>query len=221
MTDLTYLVSITVVSLLVSTTAVGVSALVSLPAATAVAFTDFRGKSLLTSVITTGMGLPSVVVGLLVLLALSRSGPLGALDLLFTPEAMIISQTVLATPVVLGVSLSAIEGVGDEIREAAFASGGTGLDAGLVVLREARYGIVTAVLAGYGRAISEVGSVLIVGGNIVGSDGVSYTRTLTTAITLEARRGNVETGLALGAVLLAIVLTVNAAAGRLRDGGVR
>jgi tungstate transport system permease protein len=212
-----YLLSITLVSLYVSTVAVALSTAVSLPVAVAVAFGDFRGKSLLTSVISTGMGFPSVVVGLVVLLALSNSGPMGEFDLLFTPEAMILSQTVLATPVVLSVSLSAVEGVGDSVRDAAFASGATRGDVGLLVLEEARYGIVTAVLAGFGRAISEVGSVLIVGGNIVFSDGTSFTRTLTTAITVEARKGNVETGLALGAVLLTLVLGVNALGGRLRD----
>ena len=212
-----YLVSITLVSLYVSTVAVAVSTAVSLPVAVAVAFGDFRGKSALTSVISTGMGFPSVVVGLVVLLALSNSGPLGDFELLFTPRAMIISQTILATPVVLSVSLSAVESVGDDLREAAFGTGGTTTDVGLVVLREARYGIVTAVLAGYGRAISEVGSVLIVGGNIVFSDQTSYTRTITTAITVEARKGNVETGLALGAILLVLVLGVNAVGSHLRD----
>ncbi|WP_089881080.1 ABC transporter permease [Halogeometricum limi] len=212
-----YLVSITLVSLVVSTVAVLVSTAVSLPVAVAVAFGDFRGKSLLTSLISTGMGFPSVVVGLVVLLALSNSGPLGEFELLFTPQAMIISQTILATPVVLSVSLSAVESVGDDLREAAFGTGATTTDVGVVVLSEARYGIVTAVLAGYGRAISEVGSVLIVGGNIVFSDQTSYTRTLTTAITVEARKGNVETGLALGAILLALVLGVNALGSVLRD----
>lgn len=212
-----YLVSITLVSLYVSTVAVVASTALSLPVAVAVAFGDFRGKSLLTSLISTGMGFPSVVVGLVVLLALSNSGPLGDFDLLFTPQAMILSQTVLATPVVLSVSLSAVEGVSAELRDAAFVAGGTRTDVGLLVLREARYGIVTAVLAGYGRAISEVGSVLIVGGNIVFSDQTSFTRTLTTAITVEARKGNVETGIALGAILLALVLGVNALGARFRD----
>lgn len=212
-----YIVSITLVSLYVSTVAVAVSTALSLPVAVAVAFGDFRGKAFLTALISTGMGFPSVVVGLLVLLALSNSGPLGDLHLLFTPRAMIISQIVLATPVLLSVSLSAVEGVSQDLRDAAFAAGGTTADVGLLVLSEARYGIVTAVLAGYGRAISEVGSVLIVGGNIVFSDETSYTRTLTTAITVEARKGNIETGIALGVVLVGIVLCVNALGARFRD----
>ncbi|KAB1187344.1 MULTISPECIES: ABC transporter permease [Haloferax] len=215
--NLTYLVSITFVSLYVSTVAVFLSAAIGLPVALTVGFRDFRGKSIVTSIISTGMGFPSVVVGLVVLLALSRSGPLGEFELLFTPEAMILSQTILALPVLVSVALSAIQSVPQDLRDAAFATGATSADVGLLVIREARYGIVTALLAAYGRAISEVGSVLIVGGNIVFSDSTSFTRTLTTAITVEARKGNIETGIALGAILLALVLTVNALGARFRD----
>ena len=214
-----YVVSTAIVSLYVSTAAVGLSTLVSLPAALAVGFNDFPGKDALTTVVNTGMGFPSVVVGLIVLLALSNTGPLGSLGLLFTPEAMIISQFILATPVILSVSLSAIDGVNQQVRDAAFAAGGTDRDVGLVVIKEARYGIVTAVLAGYGRAISEVGSVLIVGGNIAFADGQSFTRTLTTAVTLEARQGRYEVGIALGAVLLVLVLGVNAVGSWVRSRG--
>lgn len=208
-----YLVSIAIVSLYVSTTAVALSTLVSLPIALAVGFAEFPGKHSVTAVINTGMGFPSVVVGLFVLLTLSNQGPLGELQLAFTPTAMIASQFVLATPVITSISLSAIESVGQDVRDAAFTLGGTDTDVGLLVVKEARYGIVTAVLAGFGRAISEVGSILIVGGNIVLNDPsggkVSYTRTLTTAITVEARQGQYETGLVLGAMLLVLVLCVN------------
>jgi tungstate transport system permease protein len=205
----TYVVSIVVVSLQVSLTAVGLSTLFSLPVALLVGFTDFPGKRLVESIINTGMGFPSVVVGLVVLMLLSNSGPFGELGLAFTPEAMIVSQFVLATPVITSISLSAVEGVSQPVRDAAYALGGTRTDVGLAVVKEARYGIVTAVLAGFGRAISEVGSILIVGGNIVFSDGQSYTRTLTTAITVEARQGRYEIGLVLGVVLLALVFAVN------------
>lgn len=215
----TYVVSIIVVSLYVSVTAVGLSTLVSLPIALLIGFTDFRGKGAVTAVVNTGMGFPSVVVGLIVLMALSNSGPLGDLDLAFTPQAMIASQFVLATPVIMSVSLSAVEAVGQPVRDAAYAMGGTKVDVGLVVVKEARYGIVTAILAGFGRAISEVGSILIVGGNIVFSDGQSYTRTLTTAITVEARQGRYEVGLVLGAILLALVLVVNGLGSWLRSKG--
>ena len=217
--DWTYLLSVVAVSLRVSLTAVAISTLLSVPLAVAIGFSEFPGKAAVVAVINTGMGFPSVVVGLVVLMALSSSGPLGALDLAFTPQAMVVSQVILAAPVIASVSLAAVDGVGQPVRDAAFALGGTGLDVGLATVREARHGIVTAVLAGFGRAISEVGSILIVGGNIVYSDGTSYTATLTTAITVEARQGRYEVGLALGAVLLALVLVVNGLGALVRQRG--
>ncbi|WP_142985430.1 ABC transporter permease [Halorubrum cibi] len=216
-----YVSSIIYVSLYVSLVAVTLSTLFSVPVAIFLGFTDFPGKGLVKSVINTGMGFPSVVVGLIVLFAVSNQGPLGSLELIFTKEAMIMSQFVLATPPITAISLAAITGVGDDVRDAARALGGTRIDAALVVLKEARYGIATAVLAGFGRAISEVGSVLIVGGNITSADGISKTRTLTTAIQLEARQGQYETAMVLGAVLVALVLTVNAVVVRFGDRGVR
>jgi len=214
-----YVRSIIFVSLYVSCFAVALSTLFSVPVALVMGFTEFPGKQLVKSVINTGMGFPSVVVGLLVLFAVSNQGPLGALDLVFTKEAMIISQFVLATPPITAISLAALTGVDENVRDAARVLGGTRLDAALVVIKEARYGIATAVLAGFGRAISEVGSVLIVGGNITGSDGISETRTLTTAIQLEARQGRYDTAMVLGAVLVGLVLTINAVVVRLGDTG--
>ncbi|NHN49874.1 ABC transporter permease subunit [Halostella sp. JP-L12] len=214
-----YVRSIVRVSLHVSLVAVALSTLASLPIAMVVGFAEFPGKRLVTATINAGMGFPSVVVGLLVLFAVSNQGPLGGLNLVFTKEAMIISQFVLATPPITGISLAAVTSVDDAVRDAARALGGTRLDVALVVVKEARYGIATAVLAGFGRAISEVGSVLIVGGNIAGADGVSKTRTLTTAIQLEARQGRYDTAMVLGALLLLLVLAVNAAVVRLGDGG--
>ncbi len=215
-----YVRSIIYVSLYVSVFAVCLSTLVSVPVALLVGFTDFPGKRLVKAAINTGMGFPSVVVGLIVLFAVSNQGPLGELDLVFTKEAMIVSQFVLATPPITGIALAAVTSVQADVRDAAFALGGTRLDVALAVVKEARYGIATAVLAGFGRAISEVGSVLIVGGNIAGSDGISKTRTLTTAVQLEARQGRYETALVLGAVLVALVLVVNAVVVRLGDSGV-
>ena len=214
-----YVTSVIAVSLYVSVAAVALSTLFGVPVAIAMGFADFPGKRFVKSVVNTGMGFPSVVVGLLVLFAVSNQGPLGPLDLVFTREAMIVSQFVLATPPVTAISLAAITGVDDAVGDAARALGGTRVDTALVVIKEARYGIATAVLAGFGRAISEVGSVLIVGGNIVGSDGVSKTRTLTTAIQLEARQGRYGTAMALGAVLVTLVLLVNAVVVRLGDTG--
>nr|WP_241964398.1 ABC transporter permease [Halorubrum sp. 48-1-W] len=216
-----YVSSIVYVSLYVSLIAVTLSTLFSVPVAIFLGFTDFPGKGLVKSVINTGMGFPSVVVGLLVLFAVSNQGPLGSLELIFTKEAMIMSQFVLATPPITAISLAAITGVSDDVRDAARVLGGTRLDAALVVLKEARYGIATAILAGFGRAISEVGSVLIVGGNITSSDGISKTRTLTTAIQLEARQGQYETAMVLGGVLVALVLAVNAVVVRFGDQGVQ
>ena len=191
-----YVPSIVYVSLYVSVAAVTLSTLVSVPVAILLGFSEFRGERLVRSVINTGMGFPSVVVGLAVLFAVSNQWPLAPLDLVFTKEAMIISQFVLATPPIMAISLAAVCSV-----------------------EEARYGIATAVLAGFGRAISEVGSVLIVGGNITSADGVSKTRTLTTAIQLEARQGRYGTAMVLGGVLVALVLVVNAVVVRLGDAG--
>jgi len=214
-----YVSSIIYVSLYVSVIAVALSTLFSIPVAIVMGFTEFPGKQFVKSVINTGMGFPSVVVGLLVLFTVSNQGPLGPLELIFTKEAMIMSQFVLATPPITAISLAAITGVSENVRDAAHVLGGTRLDVALVVLKEARYGIATAILAGFGRAISEVGSVLIVGGNITGADGISKTRTLTTAIQLEARQGQYDTAMVLGAVLVALVLTVNAVVVRLGDSG--
>jgi len=216
-----YVSSIIYVSLYVSVIAVTLSTLFSIPVAIVMGFADFPGKQFVKSVINTGMGFPSVVVGLLVLFAVSNQGPLGSLELIFTKEAMIMSQFVLATPPITAISLAAITGVSENVRDAARVLGGTRLDVALVVIKEARYGIATAILAGFGRAISEVGSVLIVGGNITSADGISKTRTLTTAIQLEARQGQYETAMVLGAVLVALVLTVNAVVVRFGDQGVQ
>ena len=213
-----YVESIVYVSLYVSLTAVVLSTLISLPVAMVIGFSEFPGKRLVVAFINTGMGFPSVVVGLVVLFALSNQGPLGTFDLVFTKEAMIISQFVLAAPVITGVSLAAVTSVEEGIRDAAYAMGGTRLDVALVTINEARYGIVTGILAGLGRAISEVGSVLIVGGNIASADGTSVTRTLTTAIQLEARQGRFETALILGGILVALVLLINGLLLRLGGG---
>lgn len=213
-----YIESIIYVSLYVSLTAVVLSTLFSLPIAMAVGFGQFPGKRLVIAIINTGMGFPSVVVGLAVLFLVSNQGPLGSFQLIFTKEAMIISQFVLAAPVITGVSLAAVTSVESGVRDAAYAAGGTRLDVALVTIKEARYGIVTGVLAGLGRAISEVGSVLIVGGNIASADGTSITRTITTAIQLEARQGRYETALILGAILIALVLLINGVVLRLGGG---
>jgi tungstate transport system permease protein len=223
--SLPYLFSVARVTLEVSLTAVAIATVLGVLTALALGFTEFPGKGVVETVVNTGMGFPSVVVGLAVLLLLSNSGPLGTFELLFTRRAMIVSQIVLAFPVITSVSLSAIEGVDQSLRDAAFAAGGTRRDVQLTVVREARYGVITAVLAGFGRAVSEVGSVLIVGGNIAiineAGQRESLTRTLTTAITIEARKGQYETGIALGVILLALALGVNALGGYVKQRGER
>ena len=214
-----YLLSVVGVSLKVSGMALLISVPVSALVASFLGLGRFPGRNFLRTLVNTGMGVPSVIVGLVVLLLLSRSGPFGGLGLLWTPTAMVISQCVLITPLITGVMLSAVVGVDRAISEAAHALGASRLQRVLTVIREARFGFLTAVLAGFGRAISEVGSVLLVGGNIVFPNGVSYTRTLTTAIVVETRKGQFETALALGIVLIVIVLSLNLVASRLQRRG--
>ena len=150
------------------------------------------------------MGLPPVVVGLFVYLLLSRSGPLGFFSLLYTPIAMVIAQSILAFPIVTSLSHSAIVSVDPIIKQAAATLGATPFQVSLTVIREARYGIMSGVIAAFGRVMAEVGAILIVGGNIAG-----YTRVMTTTIALETDKGNFELALALGVILLTISLTIN------------
>lgn len=198
------------VSLRVSLAALAAAALLALPAAAAVAFGRFPGRGVARLLIHTGMGVPSVIVGLVVLLLVTRRGPLGGFALLWTPGAMMLAQAVLVLPLIAGVALSALQAVDPSIREAASTLGARPVRQAWVVMGAAKRGLVTALLSGFGRAVSEVGSVLMVGGNIAWSDGTSYTRTLTTAMVVETRQGRFETALALGLILFGIVLGVNA-----------
>lgn len=216
-----YLYSIIGVSLTVSFGALLISGALSGLAAFIISFFRFPGRNGLSLLIYTGMGLPSVIVGLFVLLLLSKNGPLGGFGLLWTPTAMIISQTVLITPLITGVMLSGLDSVEDSVVDAATSLGANWWQRIWTIVYEARFSFITALIAGFGRAISEVGSVILVGGNIVWSNDVSYTRTLTTAIVVETRKGNFDSALALGLVLLVIVLTINLLVTRLRGDGVR
>jgi tungstate transport system permease protein len=161
-------------------------------------------KGFFLNLMNTFMGLPPVVVGLFIYLMLSRSGPLGFMGLLYTPAAMIIAQFVLALPIIIALCHSAIVSVDLVIRQAALTLGATQSQASLTVIAEARFGIIAAIIAGFGRLIAEVGAILIVGGNIAG-----YSRVMTTTIALEADKGNFELALALGIILLAMALFVN------------
>ncbi|MCF7890077.1 ABC transporter permease [Candidatus Bipolaricaulota bacterium] len=214
-----YLYSIIGVSLTVSFWALVISGTFSGLAAFIISFFRFPGRNWLSVLVYTGMGLPSVIVGLFVLLLLSKNGPLGGFGLLWTPTAMVISQTVLITPLVTGVMLSGLDSVDESVVDAATSLGANWWQRIWTVIYEARFSFITALIAGFGRAISEVGSVILVGGNIVWSNEVSYTRTLTTAIVVETRKGNFDSALALGLVLLTIVLAINIVVTRLRGSG--
>jgi len=211
-----YILSITGVSIKVSGTATILSTLTAIPLAFALSFMHFRGKQGLITLVNTGMGLPPVFVGLFVFLMIVPVGPLGFLNIVYTREAMILAQYILITPIITGISLAAIKAVPQAMIETVYTLGGTQKDAVIETLKEARFGIITAVLAGLGRALAEVGAILIVGGNIartgsVGGigEGLSETRTLTTAITSETSKGDISTAIALGLILICLVLGVN------------
>jgi tungstate transport system permease protein len=182
-----------------------VATLAGVPLGAVVGLTRFPGKRLVTLVLYTGMGLPPVVVGLLVYLLLSRGGPLGPLDWLFTPSAMVVAQTIIAFPLVAALTMSAVEGVDPDLRLQVLALGATRWQTGWTILREARIGLTAAIVAAFGGIISEVGAVMLVGGNIEGQ-----TRVLTTAIVLSTRQGDFALAMALGIVLLALALGANA-----------
>jgi tungstate transport system permease protein len=198
---------IVLLSLQVSLSAVALASVLGLPLGAAIAVGRFPGRHAVIVVLNALMGLPPVVVGLIVYLALSRAGPLGALGLLFTPGAMVIAQTILILPIIAALSRQAVEDAWREYAEQLRSLGVDGMRAALTVLWDIRFSLFTAVLAGLGRAAAEVGAVMIVGGNI---DGV--TRVMTTAIALETSKGDLPLALGLGIVLIAIVLALNTAA---------
>ncbi len=199
------LVEIILLSFRVAGSSVFFSTLIGVPLGSLVALKKFPGRRFLINIFYTFMGFPPVVAGLIVYLILSRQGPLGVMGLLYTPTAMIIAQTFLVAPIVAALTHAAVKSVDPMIRDAAVSLGARGLAVGLTVLREARYAIMAAVIAGFGRAIGEVGAVMIVGGNIQGT-----TRVMTTAIVLETGKGNFELALALGILLLIFAFMVNA-----------
>jgi tungstate transport system permease protein len=198
---------IVALSLAVSLTAVAVATLIGLPLGAAIAVGRFRGRHALIILLNALMGLPPVVVGLVVYLMLSRAGPLGELGLLFTPSAMVIAQTLLILPIIAALCRQAVEDAWQEYDEQLRSLGASGWRAALTIVWDIRFSLLTAVLAGLGRASAEVGAVMIVGGNI---DGV--TRVMTTTIALETSKGDLPLALSLGIVLITIVLLLNAAA---------
>ena len=199
--DLYGIIGLTLVVTVLSTV---LSALLAIPAGVAVGSINFKGKKLLTRVIFTFMGLPPVVAGLTVYLLLSRKGPLGSFRLLFTPSAMVIAQLLIVIPVIAGMTIMVIQQKGEIIIETCKGLGFNRYKTCRLLLHESRYSVISAIMAGFGRAISEVGAVMLVGGNIQ-----YHTRVITTAIVLETGKGNYDTAMALGLILLAISFSIN------------
>jgi tungstate transport system permease protein len=196
--------SITLLSLKVSGLATLISVGLGMGAGTTVALTDFPGKRLLVSIVNTGMGLPPVVVGLFVTIFLWRNGPFGYMEILYTPTAIVIAQTVIASPIVMGITIAAIQNLPPNLRLQILSLGASRLQMVLLLVREARLPLLAAVMAGFGGVISEVGASIMVGGNIKG-----YTRVLTTATVMETGKGNFDTAMALGLILLGLCFAIN------------
>jgi tungstate transport system permease protein len=196
--------SITWLSLKVSGTATLISVGIGISCGMVVALTRFPGKKLLVSIVNTGMGLPPVVVGLFVTVFLWRNGPLGFLDILYTPTAIIFAQAIIATPIVMGISIAALQNLPAKLRLQILSLGATRLQMVRILIREARLPLMAAVMAGFGGVISEVGASIMVGGNIKG-----YSRVLTTATVMETGKGEFATAFALSIILLLLVFIVN------------
>jgi tungstate transport system permease protein len=203
-------------SLLVSLCAVLFAALIGVPAGALLALTRFRGREAAIVIVNAMMGLPPVVVGLAVFLLLSRSGPLGSWGILFTPQAMVVAQTVLVTPIIAALTRQTIEDLWAEYQAELTAMNVGPLRRVTTLIWDARFSLVTALLAGFGRAAAEVGAIIIVGGNIEG-----FTRTMTTAIALETSKGDLPLAVGLGMVLIVIVIIINALAWGIRRTGER
>ena len=197
-------VEITTRSLTISLSSAFLAALVCIPLGGLIEFRRFRGKRMLINVVQTLYSLPTVTVGLLVFLLISRSGPLGGFGLLFTPPGMILGQALLVSPIMIGLTITALAAVSPQIKDTAKSLGATELQIIITVIKEARQAVVAALLLGFGRALSEVGVAMMIGGNIRG-----YTRVLTTSIALETSMGNLELSMALGMILISISLVIN------------
>ncbi|PKN87919.1 MAG: tungstate transporter permease [Deltaproteobacteria bacterium HGW-Deltaproteobacteria-1] len=195
---------ITWLSLKISGTATFISLFFGVSIGAGVALTDFPGKRIVISLINTGMGLPPVVVGLFVTIMIWRSGPLGFLEILYTPYAMIIAQAIIATPIVMGISLASIQSLPANLRLQILSLGASRLQMAWILIKESKLPLLAAVMAGFGGVISEVGASIMVGGNIKG-----YSRVLTTATVMETGRGNFDIAIALGIILLILAFLVN------------
>jgi tungstate transport system permease protein len=195
---------VTLLSLQISGTATLISLLAGISVGTTVALAEFPGRKFVVSLINTGMGLPPVVVGLFVTIFLWRNGPLGFLGILYTPAAMILAQAVIATPIVMGITLAAIQALPRNLRLQILALGATRIQMVWILVKEAKLPLLAGVMAGFGGVISEVGASIMVGGNIKG-----YSRVLTTATVMETSRGNFDIAIALGIILLLLAYFIN------------
>ena len=198
------LIRITKLSLYISLTSTLIASLIAIPIGGMIYYYEFRGKRTIINLIQTLYSIPTVLVGLFLFLLISKQGPFGFLSLLFTPNGMIIGQTLLILPILIGFTITALVGVSIQIRELAVSLGASTYQTIITIIKEARYAIMGAVILGFGRAISEVGVSILIGGNIRG-----FTRTFTTAISLETSRGNLVLSIALGFILLSLSLVVN------------
>lgn len=196
--------AVTLLSLKISISATLASLCIGIPAGVFLALADFPGRRLVISLVNTGMGLPPVVVGLFVTLFLWRNGPLGFLEILYTPSAMILAQSVIATPIVTGITVASIQNLPANLKLQVQALGATRLQTVWILVREARLPLLAAVMAGFGGVISEVGASIMVGGNIKGQ-----TRVLTTATVMETGKGNFDVAIALSLILLVLAFSVN------------
>jgi tungstate transport system permease protein len=196
---------ITLLSLEISGLATLISLFIGIPGGMALALSRFAGRRLVVSVVNTGMGLPPVVVGLFVTIFLWRNGPLGFLGILYTPAAIVIAQAIIATPIVMGITLAAIQQLPRNLRLQILALGATRAQMLWLLAKEARLPLLAAVMAGFGGVISEVGASIMVGGNIKG-----YSRVLTTATVMETSKGNFDLAMALGFILLILAFSINA-----------
>ncbi len=197
-------IGITLRTLEISISATFLSTLISIPIGGYIYYTKFKGKRTLMNIIQTLYSLPTVLVGLFVFLLLSNQGPLGSLDLLFTPGGMIIGQTILIMPMMVGFTITGLSGVKDEIKDLSISLGASKFQAIYTIMHEAKFALLGAIILGFGRAISEVGVAMMIGGNIRG-----FTRVITTTMALETSKGNIELSIALGLILLIIALFIN------------
>ena len=199
-------------SLMISLTSASLASLICIPLGSLIHFHHFPGKRILINIIQTFFSIPTVSIGLFVFVLFSRAGPLGGLGIMFTPTVMVIGQMILITPILLALTISALSGVDKTVLDTALSLVASNFHTMVVVLREARYAVVAAVIMGFGRAISELGLALMVGGNIRG-----FTRIITTAISLETSKGDLELAMALGIILVVLALVINIALNRVQQ----